>query len=638
MKISRGVFNTDQVNRDKMVFPAAELMRAEQRHQRECLTEGIPAGTPSCIQHDMHRLNGWSRPLGLYLDSQMVRVLGQIEEPESDTERSSLRAQADVHWSRFHKSAVSFKSEILQRAAIADSSSVRALQIEAAVVERAGIAADLYPDLFTPGAGNVDKDGLADYRHLINHMKEVQPGIFHDEDRDLLLFAHRFFRRSLSNRNKLNQDFLQAFAETTAANANLLAKLRLDPDIIGHPGSLRHLVELEYWHGPKYNDDIPKIPDGVAEHKADDRTRNFEGVDRTQIWWKSPETRMSDAAQPLEYRTFEIEELIENPSGGLGDTEFGCRYAHAEFSEAEDAITHFDGAIRAYHGDAYLNRIEAPINRAGKHAAYTKLFRFDGALPVQSWKELLTCFFRGNKLVPEYFGAEVDRDSSEKQDVTSSDSQKTAPTPPELAALIALKPGTIDGSKIRLCLERHILIGDLQVPVLEVGTGQVAEHLRNCNDLSDVTTMGVRDGILNLCRIAFASDDNLKTTFDGFIDALVDALDADVQTGLIQYAAIPLVWEEDGILVSLTIAGQAAKVARILKTLHTIVDPRRSPSEWIQPLSDLIKATVPNHPSSILWHGVDRGVLEIGRCEDAELQMSLPTDLNEQLREAGILS
>ncbi|MCG2973979.1 hypothetical protein KZ307_25465, partial [Escherichia coli] len=80
------------------------------------------------------------------------------------------------------------------------------------------------------------------------------------------------------------------------------------------PDTVTNLLELEYWWGPHFNDDISSIPNGVTEHKASDRTRYFEGIDRTQIWWKSPETRLNSNVEDR-YRTFEIEELIENLSG-----------------------------------------------------------------------------------------------------------------------------------------------------------------------------------------------------------------------------------------------------------------------------------------------------------------------------------
>jgi hypothetical protein len=179
------------------------------------------------------------------------------------------------------------------------------------------------------------------------------------------------------------------------------ARLRLDPDLVGHPASARSFIELEYWRGPHFNDDIATIPSGVAEHKAESRDRFFSGVDKTQIWWKDPEERRASDDKPYEVRTFEIEELIEDASSGLDAGRYGCRYAHAEYHIAKGVISHFDGAIRAYEEEAYLARLDLAIDRAGKHADYTKIFRIDGELPTRDWKRLLRDHYRGNELPDE---------------------------------------------------------------------------------------------------------------------------------------------------------------------------------------------------------------------------------------------
>ncbi len=43
------------------------------------------------------------------------------------------------------------------------------------------------------------------------------------------------------------------------------------------------------------------------------------------------------------------------------------------------------------------------------------------------------------------------------------------------------------------------------------------------------------------------------------------------------------VWEDDGLLVTLTIAGDANKVATVLQQIPAVVDPTQPPSEWIEP-------------------------------------------------------
>jgi len=579
----------------------------------------------------MLRLNGWSHPLGLYVDSAMVRVLGLIEEPETEQERIELQSNAAAYWNLYHKEETDpFRNELIARIGPINLDHAEFLQMEAAVIARPGISAELYPEFFNQENGFVDKDGLTDYRHLLARMRQVQPGVFHDPRRDLLLFAHRFFRRGFSHCNKLNSFFLQSLVATAEGHTDLRVRLKLDPDLLGHPASARNLIELEYWRGPIYSDDIAEIPTGVAEHKADERSRFYHGIDRTQVWWKAPEHRDVDGAA-ADFRTLEVEELVENPAGGLGDDHFGCRYAHAEFSIDAEAITHFDGAIRAYSGDAYLKRIDTSINRAGKNTDYTKVFRFDGILAVSLWKRLLSDYFLGNDLIPEYLGAPAELD--EAVDLPDTLSAPTpASTKPTLAALISLTPGMISGP-LRLDTELCYEVAGQAINFAEVGVGAVEAHVRSRIDLSTIATVGFRDDTLNLSRLIFASSDNQKIAFDVEVPALADALSKDAEAGLVSRAAIPLAWEFDGMLVSLTVAGQASKVASALRRLVTLVDPEVPPSDWIEALANVIAEIAPEEHPLIIWNGINRGVLAIDRPDVVPVQMRLPDSLMQRVQQ-----
>lgn len=624
MQRNRGVFNSDQVNKAKMLCPASELMRGEQNHYLECARKSVRLGMPVHIGHDMHRLVGWTQHYGLYLDSSMVRVLGSLDLAESDLEKSQLKAAGELYWDQFHKEgAEKFREELVSKVAPANVDDALFLNMEAYVVKKAGIAAELYPELFTPSKGSVDKDGLVDYRYLLQNMKQIQLGVFHDTNRDLLLFAHRFFRRSLSHRNKLNTYFLQSFDETVSEKNDLRVRIKLDPDILGHPKSATNLMELEYWRGPLYKDDIASIPNGVAEYKADESTRYYEGVDRTQVWWKAPESRQVNK-KPLEYRTFEVEELIENPSGGLEPDQFGCRYAHAEFSSDIGSITHFDGAIRAYSAEAYLKRIDVSIDKAGKYSDYNKVFRLDGMLPIPQWKRLLSDFYRGNKLIPEYFGSPSDEEKATESNI------EELPSLPNLVALISLDLGSI---KVPFHILSELLIecGGIKTPYLEVGVGAVATHLRDKFNLSNIMTVGYEDNILNMSRLLFGASTNIRDIFSKEISELGIALCQDVENGLVSRTAIPLTWEVNGLLVTLTIAGDGNVVTKLLQQLPTIVDPTQLPSEWIEALSNLIKTTAIKENLPVMWHGVDRGVLEISRSGEVEIQFKLPEEMKKRI-------
>jgi hypothetical protein len=611
-------------------------MRGEQKHYRKSFYRRGDVGTPSHIQHDMHRPIGWSRPLGLYIDSMMVREVGMIETPEADEEKSDLLAKIKHYWAHFHlEGTESYREDLVNRVAPANLEGSLFLLMEAAVVKRPAIAMELYPDLFIPGEGLVDKDGLVDYRTLLSRMQQIQPGVFHDSDRDLLLFAHRMFRRSYSHRNKLNHYFLQSFHSAAKNNAELCVRLMLDPDLIGHPASAQNLIELEYWHGPHYNDDIAVIPSGVAEHKADERSRFYEGIDRTHVWWKNPEQRFVEG-QYKNYRTFEVEELIENPSGGLSPDHYGCRYAHAEYSFDQTAITHFDGAVRAYASEAYFRRIDTLIDRAGKHSDYTKLFRFDGLLSVADWKRLLSDFFRGNKLIPEYLGAPIEVDDEDDSDIElpPNVSSKAVATESALSAFIHLDNGSLDGDMGLLAELYQELDGEL-IPYVEVGTGAVEAYLRSRIDFSNITTIGTNDDILNLSRLIFGNATHLKEKFALEVPRLAASLQQDVEAGTVSRASIPMMWETDQLLVTLTVIGDAEKVAMALAHLPSVIDPTQAPSEWIEAMSTLIKAIAPKANAPVIWYGVSRGVLAIERFGELDLRMRLPGALLQKLKDMG---
>jgi hypothetical protein len=636
MKRSLGIFNSDQVNRSGFRFPASTLIEAEERHQLERRGTNLPPGLPVNIQHDMHRPVGWSQVLGHMIDGSMVRVVGMVHEAETDHEKTQLAALVSALWEQHHdKGMDSYKRELAERVKpmMLDETS-RYLQIESYAVSQKGLAAQLYPELFAENSERVDKDGLVDYRTLCKRLKQVQPGVFHDDKRDLLIFAHRFFRRSLSHRNKLNEYFLLSFDKTSEVRENLIPRLRLDPDLIGHPSTIHNLVELEYWRGPRFTDDISSIANGVSEHKATPRTMYYEGIDKTHIWWKSPESRQ-EADGTVEYRTFEVEELIENASGGLPDDHYGCRYAHAEYSANVSAITHFDGAIRAYPADAYFKRIDVSIDRAGKHSDYTKLFRFDGPLAVQEWKRLLSDYFRGNPLIPEYLAGEkseiheVEESTNEEDGQTSAVIQANRVGPcADLSAFVSLSPGKLAEA---FTIEQGFvsLPNDGTTPTIETGCAEVDKLLRGKIDLSGVTSLGSTDGTLNLSKLSFgaSASADFPALMHQLVVELANALEHDVNHNGLQKAAVALRWEHGDLLTTLSLRGQAKLVAQTLDDLFSVVDVTKPASEWIERLAERIKRLAPLSSPNRDLTGVTNGVLSIERPDEASYRMIFPDAL-----------
>lgn len=631
MKRQLGIFANDQITRAYTRIPASELMAAEERNRLARLQQNLPAGVPSHIQHDLHRPIGWSRVLGHMIDGAMVRAIGQVDEVETDEEKQALKMVADRYWKLHHEEGMDLiKLELSDLVQPLVLDQPQYLQMEAFVVSSPGLAAQLYPELFDEKSEAVDKDGLTDYRIITTRMKLLHPGVFLDVEKGLVLFAHRFFRRSLSHKNKLNEYFLQSFHRTAAEFSQLTPKLRLDPDLIGHPATVNNLMELEHWHGPKFRDDIESIRAGATEYKASNRTRFFEGVDRTHFWWKSAETREVDGKQVL-YRTSEVEELIDNASGGLEDDRYGCRYTHAEFSPTASAITHFDGAIRAYHAEAYLERIEKQIDRAGKHSEYTKLFRFDGLLPVERWKRLMSDYFRGNALVPEYLGA-----PSTEFEAFSGPAEATAQIADEvdLSLFISLASNTLD-ERFSLGYNWAILPRVGRIPTIETGCEAIDAFLRTQIDISQITAMGSTDGVLNLSRMGFGRDDDFPKMMTDVVVGIARALPQDIVTLSLRRVAISLTWPFGDLMVTLSLRGEANLVSQALSRLLSVVDPTKAPSEWIEPLSELVQKLAPRStPVNEFW-GVTEGVLECEHSEGMPYRILFPDAIMTELVNRG---
>ncbi|ARF84227.1 hypothetical protein [Burkholderia cenocepacia] len=637
MNYQLGIFASDQVNRANTCISASELMASEERAWFERRAQDLPPGWPSHIQHDMHRAIGWSHVLGHLIDGAMVRVVGVTHQVETDEERADLGELIERYWQVVHHEGMdSIKIELSARLGITSHSDAIYRQIEAYTISRPGLAAELYPEFFDLDSQFVDKDGLTYYRELTARLTVLQPGVFLDPKKNVVLFAHRFFRRSLSHLNKLNDYFLTTFHRAATELESVTPRLRLDPDLIGHPDTVTNLLELEYWHGPKFNNDIQSIPKGAAEYKATDRVQFYEGVDKTHFWWKNPEVDKKDGVEDI-FRTFEVEELIENRSGGLEGERYGCRYAHAECSLSTSKIRHFDGAIRAYPDKVYRERKDKMIDRAGKHSEYTKLFRFDGPLPVEEWKRLLSDFFRGNPLIPEYLGAQ-------SPDLDGLTEQRFQPDPAavpdsvsdvtELCALISLDS---DGVDQPFCLESHLSAfpNGLQVLAAETGGGAIDAFLRSKTDLTNTVTMWPVEGVLHLARMCFGASETLPMVMRDVVSGVAKALPVDVETLGLEKASVTLTWPVGGIVVTLSLRGAVLPLGSLLNDLFSVVDPELLPSAWIEPLSNLVKRLAPRSiPTNNLWNVLE-GTLQYQRSDEVERRLRVPSALQERLEKDG---
>jgi hypothetical protein len=269
------------------------------------------------------------------------------------------------------------------------------------------IARKMFPEIFK--GNETDKHSLVSIKDL----SPIKPGVF--EYKGLALFAHRFFRRSLSQFNNLNTPFLERFQDL-ASKDELDLKIAIDPHSLGLIESYKTPIELDFWLGPKFNDDLNRIPLGVTLHKASLREEFFSGISKTEFWW-----HRQDGIQSLE-----CEEVRDKPSYGFSserDQElYGCRYVHSMVN-TEGKAYHLDGAVRVYDEEQFINRLDVDITKAGKNTEYYKLWRIDGPIDISLWKTLISDFYKDNHLIGEYFlgelgGGEGTQEAQEAQEVT----------------------------------------------------------------------------------------------------------------------------------------------------------------------------------------------------------------------------
>jgi hypothetical protein len=362
-------------------------------------------GVPQVLSHDRHRLIGWAIPAAVYLEPGLNRVLAHLVQAQTEADILELKPRwKDFIATTIHgvpEESVGRLKELLGPDKLTGSELPWDTGVHA--LRNKGIAEKVFPELFQ----KMDKDGLVPFSEL----QMIRPGVF--QFGELCLFAHHYMRRSESPFNNFNEELL-ATLNQMSKNPDVSVRVRLDPDMVGLADTARHTIELDYWYGPKFTDDLASIQPGVTAHGADDRQRLFHQISRTEFWWQK-RTKGRDVELILE-----AEELRDAESG-TDRTKLRCRYVHSVIDEATQRIEHLDGSIRAYTQEEMLSRMDVDLKRAGRKTEYTKLWRMDGKIELGRWKSAIHNHFRDNTLVSEYFGtakSEADvRVELEKTDV-----------------------------------------------------------------------------------------------------------------------------------------------------------------------------------------------------------------------------
>jgi hypothetical protein len=377
-----GVMVSDAVSKNNLKLATGALHTSLSKYWR--------VGLPMCISHDAHRLVGWNLPVGIHLEPGLARLMAvSLIAENSDDSQHLEQAYRRRLYDRVQESAGGYEAQLRTLVGPALGGDEQLADLCTPALVGKGLARRCFPDLFV----QEDKDGLVPLRS----MEPIQPGLYRRGP--LVVFAHPCFRRSLSRLNNLNGDLLSNL-EMLAAESDVIVKVRLDSDAVGLADRCFDPIEMQYWRGPHFDDDLGRIPPGVTRYEADERQRFFSLVCRTEFWWHS---KVNDLLQRREH-IFEAEELRDRYTFGADEDLYGCRYVHSIIDETTNMIEHLDGAMREYADEALLERLDKDIAHAGRHTTYTKYWRVDGPLRLSTWKTLIYHHFRENALVGEYFG------------------------------------------------------------------------------------------------------------------------------------------------------------------------------------------------------------------------------------------
>lgn len=384
MKKQLVLFNNNLVNKYDFSFSIKSLSTQLLGHYDWEL------GIPNFINHDMHRPFSWSRIHGLSIDNTKIGLFGEISIPETKIEKRLVHNLTQIYLRKTvfnitHEDKDKLKTLIGESVY---SENIKFIRGECITAFDTNIALKKFPELF--GDYENDKRSLVD----LSTLDCIAPGVFLYND--LLVFAHRYFRRSLSPLNNLNTPLLKQL-QTLSSNKDLDVKILLDPHSLGLPGSYLEPVELDYWWGPKFDDSLKDISNGVSTHATSKEESFFNGISKTEFWWHEQNG----------IKSLECEETRDIPSAEMLElgNYYGFRYAHSMLTN-QGIPNHLDGAIRLYDEDGFLSRLDTSIDKAGKNAQYFKLWRIDGEISVSMWKRILSDYYKDNRLIGEYFEGE----------------------------------------------------------------------------------------------------------------------------------------------------------------------------------------------------------------------------------------
>ena len=380
MLTCKGISVTDEINLYNEKFTLQAMCHAYEKQWDDIF--------PSFANHNHKVSIGFSKLTGIYIDSQIAYMTNAMSIGENQEEEKQIQ---DVNYSLLYQTHVVDNIEKYRTLDKKLADYIVGNRIycwtNCVYIHNKDIVKRVFPDLVS----NIE-DGLID----ISLLNPVLPGIY--KLGDYLIFAHKYFRRSYSYLNTLNTPFLSCIEKLDRTEKSI--KIAIDLDCIGLAGTEHEEREYSYWWGPKFNDDLSSIPLGVTRHVNEHYNELLSNILRTEFGWYIQDNK----------HTFECEEITDVPNIKIDNSNmYACRFVHSMVDNSSGLPTHLDGAIRAYNDEKMIKRLDISINDSERDTVYTKIWRIDGAIPINLWKELITHYYRDNMMIGEYFGGKDDK-------------------------------------------------------------------------------------------------------------------------------------------------------------------------------------------------------------------------------------
>ena len=261
---------------------------------------------------------------------------------------------------------------------------------------------------------NLDPDryGLVE---LSNSM-ELRKHALIIREKSTMVYPHQFLRRFYK------AHFVDMLSILRHCHRNnLKVELRIDPLRRTTPEYYRDVIEMDYWYGKPFREDLlmQKNQRGESEYLTVHRVpenqqekQDFTYPLRYTIFITDMMAKNNRQFFIAEYVPLAIQDNISRPHG-LGGKYIIQKFAHFVFDQNKKQIEHVDGSVRYFLHNDYdeaFRKVAAGRDagkKIGSSSNRLKLFKVSGGVDLEILKAILYEFFRYNPHISEYFAGEA---------------------------------------------------------------------------------------------------------------------------------------------------------------------------------------------------------------------------------------